>query len=236
MLNIKDVNRYFVRLTKLPSRPELAGQVIYLRHVATNGIVVSQTDDCRPSPTMIPLPPAANDDGWYDVTELILDANCAITPRQDMCAFLNETASQYRNHVDDPSVLHPCSGRDAAGQLCFLGVEQGGRLELSRTAYFVVSMDEHSFYIVYGGFCEPKKSTEVRKPVQRVLRLEGSGRRFYEAEPIVTACNAAYRGDVARRDKYVADLNDKVAASSTATTHAADPKRDASRLAGMQLD
>lgn len=235
MLNIKDINRYFLRISKLPERPDLAGQVVYLRHVAQNGIVVSVTDDCRPSPNMIPLSVASNDGGWYDVTDLVLDANCAITPRCDMYAFTNETASQYRNHLEGNEALRLCDGEKAMGRLCFIGRKGGANIEFSRTAYFVVSVDKQGFYIVYSGFCEPKKSGKTREILQRVLRLEGTGQHFYEAEPIVSACNAAYKGDRALRDKYVAELNDRVAASSTDTTHAAS-KRDSALLSGLQLD
>ena len=236
MLNIKDVNRYFLRVSKLPDKPDLVGQVIYLRHVAQNGIVVSMTDDCRPLPALIPLPATANDNGWYDATELIMDANCAITPRYDICAFVNDTACQYRNHVDNPEALRLCEGKTAEGRLCFIGRQNGEQLEFSKTAYFVVSLDERGFYIVYSGFCEPKKKNAPPNIAQRVLRLEGTGQAFFEAEPIVTLCNAAYKGDVVLRDKFVADRQDRVAAASTATSHAADPRKDPKSLAGMQLD
>ncbi len=236
MLNIKDINRYFLRISKLAECTDLVGQVIYLRHVAPNGIVVSTTDDCRPSPEMIPLSSASNDNGWYDVTDLILDANCAITPRYDMCTFVNEVASQYRNHIEDLRVLHECDGVKAMGRLCFIGRKNEDHFEFSRTAYFVVSVDSKGFYIVYSGFCEPKKHHQPPNVVQRVLRLEGTGQKFYEAEPIVSACNTAYQGDLVLREKYVAELKDRVASTSTATTHAADPKRDSATLAGMRLD
>lgn len=236
MLNVKDVNRYFLRVATLADKPDLAGQVVYLRHVAQNGIVVSLTDDCRPLPDLIPLPATSNDNGWYDATDLIMDANCAITPRYDICAFDNETASQYRNHVDSPEALRVCEGKRAEGRLCFIGRQNGRQLEFSKTAYFVVSLDDRGFCIVYSGFCEPKKKNVPPSIVQRVLRLEGTGQAFFEAEPIVTLCNAEYKGDVALRDKFVAERRDRVAAASTATTYAADPKRDPKSLAGMQLD
>lgn len=236
MLNIKDINRYFLRIAKLPERPNIGGQVVYLRHVSQQGIVVSMTDDCRPAPNMIRLSPASNDNGWYDVTELIMDANCAITPRYDMYSFVDETASQYRNHMEDSKLLHMCDGSQAMGQLCFIGRKNGEGFEFSRTAYFVVSVDDQGFYIVYSGFCEPRKSGRSHEILQRVLRLEGTGQHFYEAEPIVSACNAAYKGDCAMRDKYVANLKDRVAAASTSTTHAAAATRDSSLLTGMQLD
>lgn len=235
MLNVKEINRYFVRLTALPERSDIVGQVIYLRHVSPKGIVISMTDDCRPLPQPIPLSPAANDNGWYDATELILDANCAITPRYDVCAFMNETARQYRNFIEDPAALRPCEGDAASNRLCFIGRDNGGRLELSKTAYFVVSMDNHGFYITYSGFCNPRKGMSPPKTVQRVIRLEGTGQRFFQAEPIVSACNASYKGDIALHQKYSEALRDKVAASSTSTTHAADPKRDVSNLVGMRL-
>lgn len=236
MLNVKDVNRYFLRVTNLGEKPELTGQVIYLRHVAQNGLVVSLTDDCRPLPQLMPLSMAANDNGWYDATELILDANAAITPRYDLCMFDNDTACQYRNHIEDPKALRACQAEKAVGRLCFMGRQVNQHWEFSKTAYYVVSMDGHGFYITYGGFCKPKKKTAPADIVQRVLRLEGTGQLFFEAEPIVTACNKSYRGDIALRDKFKQDMQNRVAASSTATTHTADPKKESKLLSGMQLD
>lgn len=236
MLNVKDVNRYFLRVAKLPANSDLVGQVIYLRHVAQNGIIVSLTDDCRPEPQLITLPEQANDNGWYDVTELVLDANCAITPRYDMCAFFNDTASQYRNHLEGTEALRLCEGRQAIGKLCFIGRQNNGHLEFSKTAYFVVSLDEHGFYIVYSGFCEPRKKNTPPTIIQRVLHLEGTGQAFFEAAPIVSTCNAAYAGDVKLRDSYVSAMNDRVASSSTRTTQATSTKNDSLNLTGMRLD
>lgn len=237
MLNVKDINRYFLRLGALPERPDIVGQVVFLRHVSTNGLVVSMTDDCRPLPQTIPLPPKANDDAWYEVTELILDANCAITPRYDLCAFCNETARQYRNYLEDKEVLRPCVGHAAEGRLCFLGREHNEGFEFSQTAYYVVSMDSHGFYIVYSGFCNPKKGNSTPQPIQRVLRLEGSGKSFFEAEPIVRECNSRYKGDIELRDKYTSAIEDRVASKSTATTHAEShgQDRDSIGVSGLQL-
>lgn len=236
MLNIKDINRYFLRLTKLAERPDIVGQVVYLRHVTVNGIVVSMTDDCRPNPTLISLPASANDNGWYDATELILAANSAITPRYDMCTFTNDIARQYRNHIEDASALVICEGRRAIGRLCFIGYRSGNRLEFSKTAYFVVFLDEHGFYITYSGFCEPKKKQRLYKINQRVLRLEGTGKEFFAAEPIVTFCNEMYSGDVALRDQYMNDIRERAATSSITTRHVVDPKLDPKYLTGMRLD
>lgn len=236
MLNVKDVNRYFLRTTKLAERPELVGQVIYLRHVAASGIVISTTDDCRPNPALISLSANANDNGWYDATELILAANAAITPRYDMCAFVNEVASQYRNHIEEVTALNVCDGKKAMGRLCFIGRQNQSQWEFSKTAYFVVSLDDRGFYIVYSGFCEPKKKQAPPNIIQRVLRLEGTGQKFFAAEPIVTLCNELYNKDVALRDNYMADMKERVATSSTTTRHAADPKVDPKSLAGMRLD
>lgn len=235
MLNVKDVNRYFLRTTKLAERPDLVGQVVYLRHVSQTGIVLSTTDDCRPNPGLISLSANANDSGWYDATELILAANSAITPRYDMCAFVNDVASQYRNHITDTSALIVCEGQKAMGRLCFIGRRNNNQLEFSRTAYFVVALDDHGFYIVYSGFCEPREKKSAPNITQRVLRLEGTGQEFFAAEPIVTLCNELYNKDVDARDKYTTDMQERVATSATATRHAVDPKRDAQSLSDLNL-
>lgn len=237
MLNVKDVNRYFLRVTRLNECPEIAGQVIYLRHVSQEGIIISKTDDCRPLPEMLKLSATSNDDGWYDATELILAANCAITPRYDLCIFDNDTAKQYRNHIDNLSVLQQCDSRAAQGKLCFLGRKTAEGYELSTTAYFVVFTDEHGFSIAYSGFCNPKKKRSGHpKLTQRVLRLEGSGQVFYDAWPIVIECNASYKEDVKRKEQFILAIADKVATSSSETTHAEQHRAQSDGMAGLKLD
>lgn len=235
MLNVNEINRYFVRTTKLAEYPSMTGQVMYLRHVAQDGIIVSPTDDCRPLSQLIPLSAAANDSGWYDATELVLDANCAITPRYDMCAFVNETAKDYRNHIRGTDVIRRCDGKSATGRLCFIGEERDGGIAFSSTAYFVVSLDENNYYIAYSGFCEPKKGNTKRVLTQRVLRLTGSNRNFYEAAPIVSACNKAYEEDVVLCDKYVKEIKERVSISASDMLQSSGVALDRGKLSGLDL-
>lgn len=237
MLNVKDMNRYFLRLMKLDACPEISGQVIYLRRISTEGMIISKTDDCRPLPELIPLPATSNDNGWYDATELILAANCAITPRYDLCVFDNDTAKQYRNHIDSEKVLRTYDSREAVGKLCFLGRKSQSGIELSPTAYFVVYTDDQGFSVAYSGFCNPKqkKHGNTHRLTQRILRLEGSGQSFFDAASVVAFCNASYKQDVDLRDKYISAISDKVATTSTSTTHAEQHKSQADGLSGLNL-
>ncbi len=236
MLNIGSVNRYFLRLQALPERPEVSGQVIYLRQITKSGMVVSLVDDCRPRPNLIRLSPQSNDEGWYDATELILAANCAITPRYDLCTFVNDTAKQYRNHLEDRSVFRICDSTSATGKLCFVGKFTGKTAELSPQACFVVSTDDYGFSIVYNGFCNPhKKKSDRHKLTQRILRLEGSGQSFFEAAPIVAECNKLYDKDIALKEQYVNAAKDRVASRSTDTTQAQQNRHHSDGLTGMKL-
>lgn len=237
MLNIKDANRYFLRLLALPAAPELAGQVIYLRRVSQDGIILSKTEDCRPMPEVLTLGPNANDDGWYDVTELMLAANCAITPRYDLCIFDCDTSKQYRNHVDDSTVIKVYDSRQAVGKLCFLGRKTQQGIELSATAHFVVATDERGFSVTYSGFCNPKskKRGNHHRLTQRVLRLEGSGQFFVDAFSVVTFCNQSHAGDLQRKDQYIQAIKDKVATSASTTTQAQQHREKAGGLSDLNL-
>ncbi len=235
MLNINDVNKYYVRVSPLPEAQALVGQIVFVRQVSHEGIVLSMTNDCRPSPKLITLSSASNDNGWYDITDLVLDANASITPRYDICQFDNETAVVYRNYIDHPERLTPLDGRNAVGKLCFIGRLGKDKLAFSNVAYFVVSMDNRGFYIVYQGFCSPKKESERPKLVQKVVRLEGTNQRFYEASDVVTACNEAYHGDVVLKDQYVGELLDRVSDTTTEIKPATDKVRETIGLTGLDL-
>lgn len=237
MLNIDEINRYFLRLLPLPEAPKLSGKVIYLRRVAQEGLILSETEDCRPLPDLIRLSAKSNDDGWYDVTELMLAANCAITPRYDLCVFDNDTSKQYRNHVDEQGVIKVYDSRQAVGKLCFLGRQAQVGTELSATAHFVVATDERGFSVTYSGFCNPKgkKRTMSHPLTQQILRLEGSGKFFVDAHSVVQHCNASYSTDVERKEQFVNAIMDRVATSSTTTTHAEQQRSKADGLTGLRL-
>lgn len=215
MLNAKQVNRYFLRVSKMPVRSDIVGQVVYLKGVSQKGIAISLTEDCRPKTEVIRLPASLNDNGWYDVTDLVLDANCSISPRYDLCTFLSDTASLYRHHLDDPSCIRPLTGKSAVGHLCFLGKIKDGQLVFSNTAYFVVSVDTHGFYITYAGFCKPIDNQDTPMLQQKVLRLEGTGQQFYSANEIVNACNSSYSSDIELKNKYMEELESKVTSTPT---------------------
>lgn len=237
MLNINDINRYFLRLTALPEVPELAGQVVYLRRVSQEGMFISTTDDCRPVPELLKLSAKSNDDGWYDVTELMLAANCAITPRYDLCVFDNDTAKQYRNHVDAEDTIKVYDSRQAVGKLCFLGRKTAQGVELSTTAHFIVATDDRGFSVTYSGFCnpKPKKRGTKHRLTQRVLRLEGTGQFFVDATSIVRFCNSSYNTDLERKEQFLCAIEDKVATSSLGTTQAEQQRKKADGLAGLNL-
>lgn len=237
MLNIDSANRYLLRILPLKERPDVSGQVVYVRRVTAESILLSKVNDCRPLPEVIRLSAESNDDGWYDATELVLAANCAITPRYDLCTFENEAARQYRNHLDDPRVLQVCDSEKAIGRLCFVGRIKEGKTELSPTACFVIHTDDYGFSVVYNGFCSPvKRRGEYLKVTQRILRLEGSGQSFFAAHPIVEACNASYAEDVALKQKYLQEVRERTCAHGTVLENTEHAAQKASGLQNLNLE
>lgn len=237
MLNIDSANRYLLRILPLKERPDVSGQVVYVRRVTSESILLSKVNDCRPQPEVIRLSAESNDDGWYDATELVLAANCAITPRYDLCTFESEAARQYRNHLGDSSILKVCDSEKAIGQLCFIGRIKDGKAELSPTACFVIHTDDYGFSVVYNGFCSPvKRRGEYLKVTQRILRLEGSGQSFFAAYPIVEACNASYAEDIALKKKYLQEVRERTSARSTVLETNEHVMRKASGLQNLNLE
>lgn len=212
MLNISDVGKFYVRTKELPIFPETEGQIVMIKEVSHNGIRFNFTDDCRPIGSTYQLPPEANDNGWYDITQLILMANSTILPKYSDCVFNNDVAMNYRNFIDIN--IHPVDERSAEGMLCLLGNTNGKNLTFTKQAYYIVSSDENGYILAYSGFCQPLESWEKPKIQQRVLKLTGTNRKLFSARAVVEACNAAYAEDFELANKYAAEISDAVCASS----------------------
>ena len=215
MLNVNDAGKFYVRIKEFPAFPEIEGQIVMIKEVSDEGIRLNFTDDCRPVGNTYQLPPAANDNGWYDVTQLIMLANSTILPKYSACAFINDVAMNYRNFIDVN--VRPIDEQSAAGMLCLLGNVNGKTLTFTKQAYYVVSSDENGYILAYSGFCQPLESWEKPKIQQRVLRLTGTTRKLFPAKTIVDACNAAYYEDFKLANKYTTEISDAACASSAET-------------------
>lgn len=215
MLDQTAKGKFFVRIKELPCFPSAEGQVVYIWEVNQSGIQLSMTDDCRPDSKKYQLPPTANDAGWYDVTALIMAANSLILPKYDRCVFSSDIAMNYRNAIVDNA--KPIDETEAVGKLCLLGSVNGRSVNFSKQAYYIVNVDNGGYILAYSGFCQPLEEWEKPVMQQRILRLIGTSRRLFLAEPIVSACNAAYEEDSLKANKYAETIRETVSAASTDT-------------------
>lgn len=215
MLKANAVGTFHVRIKEFPAFPDIEGKILYIRDVTPNGLNVSFTDDCRPQDAVYQLPPEANDNGWYDITSMIMEANTAIMPRYDKCAFTNDVAISYRNHLD--AVPKPLDENSAVGHICMLGTVGNRTVTFSKQAYYVVACDDQGYLLVYSGFCQPLEEWEKPSLQQRVLRLAGTARKLYPADTIVKACNDAYSEDFDKAQSYATTIREVASACSTDT-------------------
>lgn len=212
MLDTSASGKYFVRVNDLPALPAIQGQIVFMREVSATRIMLSLTNNCQPDTRVVTLPPEANDDGWYNITPLILSANSLILPKYDRCVYRNATALSYRHHLD---IAHtPITETQAKHQLCILGKINGRAVSLQKTAYYIADIDSNGYILAYGGFCQPLQPWEKPQIQQRVLRLLGSGRQLFLAKPIVDACNQAYDEDFNRALEFSSAITESVSASS----------------------
>lgn len=215
MLNIDSGGKFFVRIKEYPAFPDVEGQIVYIRSVSRDGLEISFTDDCRPMNKVYQLPAVANDNGWYDITSLILKANTVILPKYSKCVFASNIASGYRNFLD--KIPAPYEERDSIGRLCFLGTMNGRNVKFSKMAYYIVAIDDNGYILAYAGFCQFLDEWERPQILQRILRIVGTNRKMFPAEFIVNACNKAYEEDTSRAQDYAKTIQDTVAASSVDT-------------------
>lgn len=213
MLTANSVGRFCVRIKELPVFPELEGQIVYIRKCDSTGLQLSLSENCKPMERVYSLPVEAVDNGWYDVTSLIMAANTVILPKYEKCVFTSEVASNYRNFLE--IAAQPVDEHRAAGSLCLLGTVSNRSVTYSKQAYYVVASDENGYILTYSGFCQPLESWEKPKIAQRILRLMGTSRRLFLAEPIVSACNRAYAEDFDLATNFAKVIREAVAAAST---------------------
>lgn len=215
MLDASSTGTFQVRIKEFPAFPDIEGKILFIRAVTSQGVQASFTDDCRPLDAVYQLPPEANDNGWYDVTSMIMEANTAIMPRYDKCMFSSDVAMAYRNHLD--ALPQPLDEAQAVGHICLLGTANNRVLTFSKQAYYVVACDNQGYMLVYSGFCRPLESWEKPNLQQRVLRLSGTARKLYPADAIVRACNDAYSADFNKAQSFATNIKEAASACSTDT-------------------
>lgn len=208
-MNIDEIGSYQVRVRDCPECSDIEGQIVYIRDVTRDGIVFSMTEDCRPLDQQYKLSSASNDNGWHNITDLVMDANLAIMPKYNSCNFASEVAMEYRNFLD-PEVLTKAQLTDeqAVGKLCLLGTISQRKVSLSKQVYYVVAKDKDGYVLGYSGFCKPVTEWEEPCITQRVLKLSGTGKSFFYAMAVVGACNSAFGEDMESASAYAMAIMD----------------------------
>lgn len=213
---------FIVRTRSLPWLRVLSGEICYIEASNAEEIHVRVTRDCVPSGDVYAVPQQADDDGWYDVSDLVLDANACIRPSGSDVKFPAPVAANYRNFLGLGNTVEPLSNREAIGRVCLLGEGNGASVAFAKSGVFVVSADDNGFVIGYQGYCEHSNSENVSL---RILNLTGTNRRFYPASDIVNACSVAYSEDCMLAEKYTRNLIDEAIISSSDSSIAASRSR-----------
>ena len=206
-------DRYYLRTHPCPDYPSIEGVAVYMRSFDANEIKFSFTDDCKPLDQVCSISSKWADNGWYDVTDLVLQANMTIPPKYSKCVFDSNVALAYRNYADID--VKPLDDSSAVGRLCVIGNFDGHKLSFSKQAYFIAGIDNNGFIIAYSGFCQPLEEWQKPKIQQKFLRLVGAPRKLFLADNIVETCNGLYAADVAALEQYKVKIEDSVAATST---------------------
>lgn len=223
------VGMFIVRTRALPWLRVLSGEICYVEAVSGSELHLRITKDCVPSGDVYAVPQQADDDGWYDVSDLVLDANACIRPSGNDVEFPAPVASNYRNFLGLGNSVKPLSNQEAVGKVCLLGEGTGSNIAFAKSGVYVVSADDNGFVIGYQGYCD----SSVRDNVSlRILNLMGTNRKFYPAGDIVNACAVAYREDCMLADKYTRNLLDASVVSSSDSSISAGR----SRVGNMKLE
>lgn len=205
---------FVVRTRELRGAPQLSGEIIYILEVKADGIVAQLTKECAPVGNPFAIGSAGDDGFWYDVTELVLEANHKIAPSMDEVAYQADVTVSYRNELGLDKVAQPLEPQQAEDTVCLIGNTKDGKTAFSKAGYYVVASDSKGYMIAYQGYCgvAGKPSNEAPKLV--VLNLNGLPRKMYAAKPIVDACNQAYAEDVGQANYFTEQIIERTIASA----------------------
>ena len=219
---------FVVRTRELHGASQLSGEIIYVRKASADSIVAQLTKECAPVGNPFVIGDAGNDGFWYDVTELVLEANHKIAPGLDEIAYRSDVTVSYRNELGLDKTATPLEPQQAEDTVCLIGNTKDGKTAFSKAGYYIVASDARGYMIAYQGYCgvAGKPSNEAPKLV--ILNLNGLPRKMYAAKPIVDACNAAYSEDVGRATYYTGQIVERTIAS------AGDSNLSRGKYAGIQ--
>ena len=214
---------FVVRTKELSWLRVLSGEICYIESVEPGVIRLRVTQDCVPKGDIYEIPQQADDDGWYDVSELVMDANACIVPSSGTCAFPTPVASTYRNYLGLGDSVPELTVEEAVGRVCLLGErsQNGDSVAFTKQGFYVVSCDENGYAIVYQGYCDYCPPDEKRMLSLRILNLSGTRRAFYPADEIVSACIQAFDEDCGRASDYTQQYIEDTIVSSTDSSLAA---------------
>ena len=208
---------FIVRTKELPWLRVLSGEICYVEVATDSTIRVRITQDCVPKGDLYEVPVQANDGCWYDVSELVMDANACIAPASNTCCFKSPVMSTYRNYLELGSKVREYSVNEAVGHVCLLGERspEGDAVMFTKQGFYVVSSDDNGYAIVYQGYCDYCPPDERRSLSLRILNLNGTRRAFYPANEIVSACANAFEEDCNRAAEYTKIFMEDTIVSST---------------------
>lgn len=212
---------FIVRTKGLPWLRVLSGEICYVESTGDGEIHLRITQDCVPKGDIYSVPSQADDGFWYDVSDLVLDANSCIAPSVDTLAFPAAVTANYRNFLGLGSVVSPLSNEDAVGKICMLGEATPAGVVFAKNGFYVISCDEEGYVIGYQGYCDYCAPDDKRLLSLRILNLNGTNRRFYPADSIVNACITAYNEDCELASTYEKQIGEDTIVSSAESSLAA---------------
>lgn len=215
---------FVVRTKELPWLRVLSGEICYIEAVEVGVVRLRVTQDCVPKGDIYEVPGQADDGCWYDVSELVMDANACIVPSSGTCAFPTPVASTYRNYLGLGDRVPELSEDEAVGRVCLLGERSasGDAVAFTKQGFYVVSCDENGYVIVYQGYCDYCPPDEKRMLSLRILNLRGTRRAFYPADEIVSACIQAFDEDCNKASEYTQQyIEDTIVSSADSNLAAA---------------
>lgn len=215
---------FVIRTRELSWLRVLSGEICYVMRAGVDKIHVSITKDCVPKGDVYEVPSKADDGNWYDVSELVMDANACIVPSPNTCSFSTAVEATYRNYLELGDKVQPLSLDEAIGNICVLGEKSknGSTTAFSKAGFYVISSDEKGYAIVYQGYCDYYEQDETRDISLRILNLTGTQRAFYPAKEIIPACHEAFLADVDAAQRFEAQYREKTiisAADSDLSAH-----------------
>lgn len=151
----------------------------------------------------------SQDDGWYDVTDLMYESNDAVAPSLSSIVFENDVALAMRNFISnyDDFIL---TEEESIGKIVFIGTKNENKYNIHNVGYYVIDFDENGYGIAFYGYGDVKSEADRyetdaadKENILKIIKVRSDNIKLFDAKKLVDFCNKTVFNDLASANEYL---------------------------------